>query len=477
MALLTDLPDDIFAQITELLNYLEFIRLCILGNKRLLFLLQNGGIRTIELPSQIKIYRAKLVSSMRGLKVLKSRDTKWPGFDESVMWKSITPHLSSSLLELHLKMNDAESESAFWKAAVPIPSLLRISLRCVRLMPPFKALFPNLEQVQFTSELHYLGWSTLSLPASVQILDFEPWGDDGIFLHQLHLLPRNLVHLTMALTIDPDDASKTLPEILASQEPSDEPQLSHLLPPSLGYLDLRFTFESLSNIISYLPRGLETLIISDSICRGDEDIKILPAGLTHLHLFSVRISSTSLLPKSLLHLRIDSSHESLGEDGWKTMPPDLTSLHLGCDKLSPGEIAPLPRSLKTLILPRLTNLSDEALAIIIPPHLTILSISCNKSFTGKGMDSLPRSLLTLNLNSADLPNDAIPHLPPKLRTLRISASKRLTDDCLPHFPRSLTLLDLYGNNIISWRNLGSLPAEHCRVFLSARELYGGTRTK
>lgn len=165
----------------------------------------------------------------------------------------------------------------------------------------------------------------------------------------------------------------------------------------------------------------------------------IPASLTHLHLFNVKVTSPIQWPANLIYFSFGKCDISFAITQW---PSKLQHLQFEPDVFFNFPLINLPPTLKVLEL--YCNFNQPLPSL--PSNLTLLHFGPKFN---QPMDNLPMSLTKLNFGT-DF-NQSVDNLPPFLRKLSFGSS---FNQPLVNLPATLKCLDLSACNNFSF------PLEH-----------------
>jgi hypothetical protein len=463
------------------------VNLWLCGNKRLHYLMSNGGVTDVLLEDtkwNSTSRWPKMLAELRFLRRLVIiRDGGRLGNPWSIghELQRLTPRLEE------LEMDFREAESCFgllsasgadsgleevshgeevvdyfqppprvrvWDVATVFPNLRLLGLySCDGFLEPHDwARFPKtLKTILVATQWSVVESSHLGGLESMDLTEQQM--DNDI----IACLPANLTSLNNFYPQHPDTFLHFLPLSITKIKPRIDvsPELFSLLPRQLqGFRLINWDNESMAK----LPESLKDLSISDQRPIEGRDLRVLPRTLT------------SLIVKRLVPSTISKAD-------W---PPELSKLFLLCSRTAqaesfhPNMLADLPASLKKLKI-HMTGMEFAHLHTILiqfPPHLTKLELHGPLSQLLQYLPSSLQDLYCLETRSNFDITSSILSLPRGLRRLVVAGEGHIDMNICLDFPPRLTELELGClSGILSKVFASSLPHSIQTLALSGRITY------
>jgi hypothetical protein len=469
--LLSDLPNDVFQPILDLIKTRDILALFFTGNRRIQAAVgENTTQIVLESATDLTppgIY--EVVSQLPRLKSISFHNALWryavngdritPAFLQSIrapitslelpfrnlgvgVVKALPPSLTFLSLPidrtLHSKLVHLLPPGL---TALRIPSVRKMDVEFIKNMPKTVIDFEAGEESLPDTAVQYLSpdMTRLCLPANRTLTDAA-----------IRQLPRHLTELNLNSNRHlSDDCVASIPRsvtilIIASATGISVLQLANF-PPHLKELCLsnqliRFMLDS---HVPLLSRDLEKFSLTGARLLTANCIDDLPTKLRSRH----------WLPRELI--------QSLAFRFVAELPQTTTSTYgfpqwvkeYFCDEM----VAHLPSSIATIEWPG-ASLSDAAFAAPFPSSLTILRLPVTSFISDQALAALPPNLTILTIPKCTQITDAgIAYLPSNLAVLDLSMNRRLTDFATAALPRSLTELYLQTNNTITDAGIANLP--------------------
>jgi hypothetical protein len=505
---LSDLAPDALAVVTEYITGQWLLRLLLIGNKRLTFRLQRGGVRRIEFDHSTCVQCPAFYRYMRqfeGLVVVYVNAIHAPGdkFMEHIPAQVVNVHLSckaSPGLVMDWRQENGEPAISTWTClrsltlrckaggmfgsgisrvrgdaaviGIMLPSMRLSSYRISRWFDTPDELRwtwadPNEESVSMPDASHFSSSETPPLPPHAGRLEVAEWQhpsasstfptEGGLQLCNFLYLTTLFVHKCPRLR-DADCA----------------------MPPNLESLNLWFTEEQrvTCNFLQKFPSRLRVLnlgrltFVASSASQQvvdscDHSVDSRHCGVTLAHMS--RLQQLGLagagelvqmtLPSCLQHLQLNlSDSHSLSRERFADrfeipLPQTLTALLLEVDGngvfFDGFDTFSLPRGIMHLRLPQTCHLTNEALRGM-PPHLVRLELRDQHSTADDDLDLLLLPASVTELRHVKLSRRMMSRLPPNLTELHayLESYNLLSTLLSPrNLPHMLTKLHIFGTNL------------------------------
>jgi hypothetical protein len=424
-------PPEVLRGITSFLTYYEVAQLARTNNHKIIALLTRlGGVRELHF----------------NLRTHSSTNKSWPTFHQSITT------LKSLTIESGLAPGD-NTASVFGPQLIGIQSLPQ-SLTSLTLVFPMAEeslagvsssldkYLPHLVYLDVGGTSFFSDASIRFLPSSLTWLQLRH--NDTLTDGCGPNLPTSLVHLALPRNIRvTPNAVKTLTSLqVLKLKGSVSRQNVSFLPSTLEELEIIHNDTLEGDCLKLLPASLTKLNMRmNKKIKGNQLIN-LPANLLSLTISTLIVDTDlALLGRNMTHLSISSCKE-LTDEAVNLLPRTLTAFDAwDFTKLTDSGVALLPRGLRLLWL-SCPNVTDYC-AQHLPPTLTNLRIQLAPLSDGFLVHLIAPHLVHLELNSADISNEAIGRIPRTVKFLHLASSSRLTGDCVLDLPPGIRVCSFW----------------------------------